>query len=67
MFVEETVRQRGIARELLTAAVADAPSEVISFDLRSHRFRQAAHRLYTSLGFEATDTTVFRKNVRHPR
>src|SRR5579864_2228306 len=44
-----------------------APSEVISFDLRSHRFRQAAHGLYTGLGFEASDTTVFRKIVRGPR
>ncbi|MGO9875146.1 MAG: GNAT family N-acetyltransferase [Acidimicrobiia bacterium] len=64
--VEQTVRHRGIARQLLTAAMADAPSEVISFDLRSHRFRQAAPGLYTGLGFEASDTTVFRKNVRRP-
>jgi hypothetical protein len=43
--------------------MADAPGEVISFDLRSHRTRRAAHDLYQSLGFEASDTTVFRKVV----
>lgn len=53
-------RRCGIARRLLEAAMADAPPETISFDLRSHHARQPAHRLYLSLGFEASDTTVFR-------
>jgi len=54
-------RRRGIARRLLQAAMADAPPSTISFDLRSHRSRQAAHQLYLGLGFEASDTTVFRR------
>jgi ribosomal protein S18 acetylase RimI-like enzyme len=61
--VDQGFRRRGIARALLVTAIADAPSEVISFDLRSHRTRRAAHDLYQSLGFEASDTTVFRKVV----
>jgi len=58
--VDERHRRRGVARKLLTAAMADAPPGVISFDLRSHRIREAAHSLYLSLGFEPSDTTVFR-------
>jgi GNAT superfamily N-acetyltransferase len=53
-------RGRGLGRRLLEAAIADAPPETVSFDLRSHPERRAAHRLYLSLGFEASDTTVFR-------
>jgi hypothetical protein len=41
--------------------MAEAPSDVLSFDLRSHRIRRPAHDLYLSLGFEVSDTTVFRK------
>lgn len=54
-------RGGGIARRLLEVAMADAPAETISFDLRSHPTRRVAHRLYLSLGFEASDTTVFRR------
>jgi GNAT superfamily N-acetyltransferase len=54
-------RRSGIARRLLEAAMADAPAETISFDLRSHYVRKAAHQLYLSLGFDASDTTVFRR------
>jgi ribosomal protein S18 acetylase RimI-like enzyme len=61
--VDQGFRQRGIARALLATAMAEAPNEVISFDLRSHRTRRAAHDLYQSLGFEASDTTVFRRVV----
>lgn len=58
--VSAELRRSGIARRLLEAAMADAPADVISFDLRSHHERKAAHRLYSSFGFEAGDTTVFR-------
>jgi ribosomal protein S18 acetylase RimI-like enzyme len=61
VIVDSSYRRQGIARQLLTTAMAAAPAEVISFDLRSHRSREAAHNLYSALGFEASDTTVFRK------
>jgi ribosomal protein S18 acetylase RimI-like enzyme len=59
--VDVAHRGAGIGRALLTTAMADAPDEVLSFDLRSHRSRTAAHRLYRSLGFEPSETTVFRR------
>ena len=62
--VDEPFRRRGVASRLLTFAMGDAPDDVISFDLRSHTVRRAAHALYLSLGFEAGDTTVFRRVVR---
>jgi ribosomal protein S18 acetylase RimI-like enzyme len=62
--VDTSSRRRGIATRLLATAMADAPEDVISFDLRSHSFRREAHELYVSLGFEASDTTVFRRSVR---
>lgn len=58
--IDEAYRRKGIARQLLVAAMADAPDEVMSFDLRSHRSRPGAHELYLDLGFEPSDTTVFR-------
>ena len=63
--VDERYRRRGIAKQLLTAAMGDAPVETISFDLRSHRSREGAHDLYLGLGFEPSGTTVFRR-VRKP-
>ena len=59
--VDEGHRRRGIATRLLEAAIADAPAETASFDLRSHRVRAAAHGLYDRLGFVPSDTTVFRR------
>jgi ribosomal protein S18 acetylase RimI-like enzyme len=64
--VDERYRRRGIARKLLTAAMADAPIDVLSFDLRSHRSREGAHDLYVGLGFEQSGTTVFRRIARPP-
>jgi GNAT superfamily N-acetyltransferase len=61
--VDERVRRKGVARALLTMAMADAPEGTLSFDLRSHRFRRPAHALYLSLGFEESDSTIFRKMV----
>jgi ribosomal protein S18 acetylase RimI-like enzyme len=65
--VDERFRRRGIARALLRAGMRDAPEEVLSFDLRSHRIRESAHALYRELGFEPSDTTVFRRPVNPPR
>jgi ribosomal protein S18 acetylase RimI-like enzyme len=64
VIVDAQFRRRGIARKLLIAAMAEVPSDVLSFDLRSHRIRRPAHDLYMSLGFEVSDTTVFRKVAR---
>jgi ribosomal protein S18 acetylase RimI-like enzyme len=59
--VDEAFRRNGIARTLLSTAMADAPGEVLSFDLRSHEARRGAHSLYLELGFEPSGTTVFRR------
>jgi len=59
--VDEQERRRGVARRLLVAAMADAPPETVSFDLRSHADRPGAHALYTGLGFVPRATTVFRR------
>ena len=66
VIVDARFRRRGIARNLVTVAMDEAPSDVLSFDLRSHRIRRPAHDLYLSLGFEVSDTTVFRKIARLP-
>jgi GNAT superfamily N-acetyltransferase len=65
--VDAQSRRQGVARALLTAGMRDAPDEVLSFDLRSHRSRGAAHALYLDLGFTPRDTTVFRLPVSRPR
>src|SRR5262249_50973502 len=54
--VDADYRGNGIAQRLLETAMAEAPGETISFDLRSHHTREAAHRLYLRLGFEPSDT-----------
>lgn len=64
--VDEGFRRRNVAQRLIEAAIADAPDEVVSFDLRSNRVRRGAHELYKGLGFEASDSTVFRR-LAHPR
>jgi GNAT superfamily N-acetyltransferase len=56
-------RRRGLARALLEFAMRDVPGTVLSFDLRSHADRTLAHRLYLSLGFQPSATTVFRLDV----
>jgi GNAT superfamily N-acetyltransferase len=63
--VDERYRRSGIARSLLATAMGEA-RDAISFDLRSHRIREAAHSMYLSLGFEPSGTTVFRKVVPAP-
>lgn len=53
-------RGLGLGRRLLEFAMRQVPGRVASFDLRSHASRADAHRLYASLGFRPSDTTVFR-------
>jgi phosphinothricin acetyltransferase len=53
-------RGQGLARRLLEFAMQEVAGSVLSFDLRSHGSRTHAHRLYVSLGFRPSDTTVFR-------
>jgi len=64
--VDKPFRRLGIASKMLSAAMADAPEEVISFDLRSHAVRPGAHELYRGLGFKPSDTTVFRRAAATP-
>ena len=64
--VDERFRRHGIARALFDAGMRDAPAEVLSFDLRSHHSRTAAHALYLGLGFTPSDTTVFRRAAHPP-
>jgi ribosomal protein S18 acetylase RimI-like enzyme len=59
--VDVSARRRGIGRRLIETAMAEAPDETVSFDLRSHHTRVEAHRLYRDLGFAPSDTTVFRR------
>jgi phosphinothricin acetyltransferase len=56
-------RGRGVGRRLLEYSMQDVPGPAVSFDLRSHASRTAAHRLYSSLGFRPSDTTLFRLDV----
>jgi len=64
--VDKRFRRLGIARKMLTTAMADASEDVVSFDLRSHAVRPGAHELYRGLGFEPSDTTVFRRALPRP-
>jgi GNAT superfamily N-acetyltransferase len=58
--VAHEYRGAGLGRRLLEFAMGDVPGPVISFDLPSPATREHAHRLYTSLGYRPSDTTVFR-------
>lgn len=60
-------RGRGLGGRLLRFAMRDVPGRALSFDLRSHASRTHAHRLYASLGFRASDTTVFRLDLADER
>ena len=61
MIVDEAARGRGVGEALTAEAVrlaGDAGAR--SLDLTSRPSRQAAHRLYSKLGFEVRDTSVYR-------
>lgn len=59
--VNETHRGKGIGTELCTEAIRCASNEgARTIDLTSRASRQAANRLYQSVGFKVRDTNVYR-------
>jgi ribosomal protein S18 acetylase RimI-like enzyme len=61
VIVDETARGLGVGEALTAEAVRlayDAGARTL--DLTSRPSRQAAHRLYSKLGFEVRDTSVYR-------
>jgi ribosomal protein S18 acetylase RimI-like enzyme len=59
--VDEAARGRGVGEALTAEAVRLAGAAgARSLDLTSRPSRQAAHRLYSKLGFEVRDTSVYR-------
>jgi ribosomal protein S18 acetylase RimI-like enzyme len=59
--VDDALRGRGVGEALTAEAVrrADAAG-ARTLDLTSRPSREAAHRLYTKLGFEVRETSVYR-------
>jgi ribosomal protein S18 acetylase RimI-like enzyme len=61
VIVDEAARGRGVGEALTAEAVRLAGAAgARSLDLTSRPSRQAAHRLYSKLGFEVRDTSVYR-------
>jgi ribosomal protein S18 acetylase RimI-like enzyme len=61
VIVDETARGLGVGEALTAEAIRlayDAGARTL--DLTSRPSRQAAHRLYSKLGFEVRDTSVYR-------
>ncbi|MFQ5557587.1 MAG: GNAT family N-acetyltransferase [Acidimicrobiales bacterium] len=59
--VDETARGRGVGRAINEAAVRRArEAGARTVDLTSRPAREAANRLYRSIGFEPRDTNVYR-------
>ncbi len=59
--VDEQVRGQGVGRALNEAALELArDAGAVTVDLTSRPSREAANRLYLSLGFEVRDTNVYR-------
>jgi len=59
--VDDAYRGKGIGKEIMNAILEIAKKEnVRTVYLTSRPKREAAHALYTKLGFEKKDTTVFR-------
>jgi ribosomal protein S18 acetylase RimI-like enzyme len=59
--VDETARRRGVGEALTQAALRTAKEAgARTVDLTSRPNREAANRLYSRLGFEPRDTTVYR-------
>jgi GNAT superfamily N-acetyltransferase len=59
--VSKDYRGQGIARKLLEKAISEVPGTTRFINLTSNPRREAAHHLYTSLGFRPRDTVVFRR------
>jgi ribosomal protein S18 acetylase RimI-like enzyme len=61
VIVESTRNGEGIGRQLIEAMVARARAlECATIELTSRPSREAANRLYQSIGFERRDTNVYR-------
>ena len=62
--VDPTYRGHGIGKIMMNYAIETAKeNHVTRIELTSGNKREAAHRLYLSLGFEKRDTSVFRKEL----
>jgi ribosomal protein S18 acetylase RimI-like enzyme len=62
--VDDSARGRGVAGELVNAALAHAASVgARTVDLTSRPEREAANRLYVRLGFEQRSTNVYRHTL----
>jgi ribosomal protein S18 acetylase RimI-like enzyme len=61
VIVDEAARGRGVGEALTAEAVRLAgEAGARTLDLTSRPSREAAHRLYSKLGFEVRDTSVYR-------
>ena len=62
--VDPNCRGKGIGHIMMEYAISFAKeNHATRMDLTSGNKREAAHRLYLSLGFEKRDTSVFRKEL----
>jgi len=62
--VDSTYRGHGIGKIMMNYAIETAKANhVTRMELTSGNKREAAHKLYLSLGFEKRDTSVFRKEL----
>jgi ribosomal protein S18 acetylase RimI-like enzyme len=64
VIVDESARQKGVGEALTAEAIrlADAAG-ARTVDLTSRPSREAAHRLYSKLGFEIRETGVYRMTL----
>ena len=62
--VDNAYRGKGIGHTMMEYAIQFAKdNHVQRMELTSGNQREAAHKLYLSLGFEKRDTSVFRKEI----
>lgn len=62
--VDSKARKKGIGKELCAAAIKKAQAfGVRTIDLTSRPSREAANRLYQSVGFAMRETNVYRFNI----
>ena len=62
--VDSLYRGRGIGKLMMEYASSFAKDNGVSrLELTSSKKREAAHKLYLSLGFEMRDSSIFRKEL----
>lgn len=62
--VKDIMRGMGIGKKMMEYAIEFAYKNNVSrLELTSSSKREAAHRLYLSLGFEVRDSSIFRKEL----